>query len=170
LPGKISLGTAYKADQVFFQLVLKIVKPTLEMHIRALIRQTEEDYPDKGKILQEIINICALNPTAEILQKRLSDFKCLPVREKSGALIWLTPNDHFAIVDRRDYGRIFRDEIRILDFSLEEVHAIKKFLIGLELEERYMSKAVIEETKVQDGQLHERLTADLRKKTYAVCR
>lgn len=169
LPGKLSLATSYEEQKAFFRKVLGVKEPSLEMHIRALI-QKASDNPDKEKILQEIRNICALNPTPEALWTKLSDCVCLPVRHPSGEVKWFSCADAFAVVDRCEYGKMFRDKIMTLDFSLEEVHFLEKFLLGLRLEARFLSKAVTEETRVQDGLLHQELTNDLRKKAYAICR
>ena len=138
------------------------------MHVEALKRKASND-PDKRDIFQAVLNICAFNPTPETLEK-LSDCKCLPVKLKSGIRQWCDRSGRFAIVDRREYERSFAGKIDVLDFSMEETHAIKPFLLGLGLEERYMSKAVKEETKALDGSIDQRLTQDLRKKAYAICR
>jgi hypothetical protein len=138
------------------------------MHILAL-RQKSLDNPDSQSILQEILNICALNPTPEAIRK-LSDCKFLPVRLPSGERRWLDYAGEFAIIDRREYGDLFLGKIQLLDFSLEEIHPLKLFLSYLGLAERYMSKAVKEETTVEGGSFSRSLTKDLRNKSYAICR
>jgi hypothetical protein len=169
LPGKVSLATSYREQESFFRKVLGVKKPSLEMHIRALI-QKASDNPDKESILQEMRNVCALNPTPEALGTKLSDCDCFPVKHPSGEIEWLSCADTFVVVDRQEYGNMFRDEIATLDFSLEEVHSVKKFLLCLRLEPRFLSNAVTEETRVRDGLLHQELTNDLRRKSYAICR
>jgi hypothetical protein len=138
------------------------------MHIVSL-KQKAEDEPNKATIFQEMLNICALNPTSEVL-RTLEGCKCLPVKTQSGATVWYACSTDFAIVDRREYGAMFDGKIRILDFSLEEVHSLRPFLLALGLEERHLSIAVKENTTAQDNDLHARLTRDLRKKAYAIYR
>ena len=76
----------------------------------------------------------------------------------------------FVIGDRREYGDVLKDQINILYLSLEEVHSIDFVLHGLELEERYMSRIIEEETNVQARLPDESLTKDLKRKANAICR
>jgi hypothetical protein len=168
LPGKQSLATVYKNHRSFFCNVLGVKTPNLAMHIHALQQKAQEN-PEKRSIMREMLNICALNPTAELL-KRLSDCKCLPIKRGSREIEWSDCSEEFAIIDRRDYGAIFDNKIKMLDFSLEEVHQLNNFLLALGLEHRYTSKIVKEETNVEGGTIKQRLTDDLRKKAYAISR
>jgi hypothetical protein len=169
LPEKLSLATSYNNQANFFQRVLKIKKPNLEMHIHALSQKALFS-PDKQSVQQEMRNICALNPKPDDLWPRLSNCKCFKVRKPFGEVEWLSCSDEFAVVDRTDYGNLFRDKIAILDFSLEEVHSLKVFLQGLKLDPKYLSNAVIEETRVEGGVFNAELTNDLRRKAYAIAR
>ncbi|TGO51966.1 hypothetical protein BOTNAR_0339g00020 [Botryotinia narcissicola] len=169
LPGKISMATQYKKQRTFFQNVLEIKKPDLEMHILALQKRALEN-PDKEGILREIKNICALNPTGNVLREKLSKCKCFPVYRPSEEVEWLESTSNFAIIDRKEHGDAFKNKINMLDFSLEEVHSINQFLIELGLEGQFTSRAVKEDTKIADGLLNDGLTKDLRKKAYAICR
>ncbi len=139
------------------------------MHIRALI-QKASDSPNKDSILQEMKNICALDASSITLYTKLSDCAFLPVKQPSGETEWMSCTGAFAIADRHEYERMFRDRITILKFTLEEVHSVEKLLCGLRLGPRFLSKAVTEETRVTAGVMHQKLTNDLRKKAYAICR
>jgi len=169
LPGKFSLATAYKGYATFFLHVLKIPKPNLAMHIASLIEKSS-DSPDKETILQEMLNICALNPNVETLKAKLMDCRCFPVRKLSGEIEWLDSTKRFAIVDRADYAGMFRDKVNTLEFTLEEVHSVKVLLLGLSLEKKYLSNAATEETEVEEAMADSLLTADLRSKAYAITR
>ena len=92
------------------------------------------------------------------------------VRKLFGEVEWLSCSGAFAVVDRIDYGNLFRDKIATLDFSLEDVHSLKVFLQGLKLEQKYLSNAVSEETRVEGGVFNAELTDDLRRKAYAIAR
>lgn len=115
-------------------------------------------------------NICALNPKPDDLWPKLSNCKCFPVRKPFNEVEWSSCSGAFAIVDRTDYGTLFRGKIAILDFSREEVHSLKVFLQGLKLEPKHLSNAVSEETRVEGGVFNEELTNDLRRKAYAIAR
>jgi hypothetical protein len=168
IPGKVSVATMYKGHSNFFQDVLQIKKPDLAMHIKAL-KQRAAETPDRAAIMREMVNICALDPAAGALDT-LSECKCLPVKRTSGEVDWVACSEDFAIIDRLEYGDIFRGKVDVLDFSLEEVHRISQFLFGLKLQGRYMSRRVEEKTGVEGGTLNRRLTEDLRKKAYAISR
>ncbi|KAF2188895.1 hypothetical protein K469DRAFT_748131 [Zopfia rhizophila CBS 207.26] len=168
LPGKVSLATIYTSQESFFCKVLAIPKPNLRMHIISLKQKALEN-PDRQQIFQEMLNICALKPTAEAL-KGLSGCNCLPVTLTSRQKKWVDHSSDFAIVDRREYAEIFDGKISMLDFSLEEVHSLRPFLLGLGLKDRYMSNAIREETAVCNGLLSQDLTNDLRRKAYAIFR
>ncbi|KAH8800361.1 hypothetical protein F5884DRAFT_891279 [Xylogone sp. PMI_703] len=161
LPGKFSLATTYKKQKSFFLGILDVTKPNLEMHILALMQKAT--VPDKRSIMQEMLNICAFDVTPQAVEK-LCNCKFLPVKLPSKEIQWLDRSGTFAIVDRRDYGQVFTGRIRVLDFSLEEVHSLKPLLFALGLGEKYLSRAVREETTVEGGLINEHLTADLRGK------
>lgn len=138
------------------------------MHIRALQQRVMEN-ANREDIIREMMNICALGPDPKEIEA-LSDCKCLPVKLPSGETKWLNKHANFAIVDRREYGDVFRGKISMLDLSLEEVHSLKVILLGLGLHRFYTSIAVQETTSVQGGLINESLTESLRKKAYAICR
>lgn len=119
--------------------------------------------------MQEMLNICAFNPIPKSLEE-LSACKCLPVKLRSGAIDWQDRSGQFAIIDRREYGELFSGRVNFLDFTLEEVHSLRSLLVGLGLEDRYTSKTVQETTTVRGGLASERLSKDLRRKAYAICR
>lgn len=168
LPGKVSIATAYKGKKSFFTKVLGVPKPTLGDHILALRSKTLAN-PKKEEVMLEMLNICAYNPKPEALEE-LCDCKCLPITLADGVTDWVDRSAMFSIVDRREYDELFRGKLKVLAFSLEEVHPLESFLHGLGLADRYMSQAVQEETKTPDGLMHRRLTDDLRNKAYAICR
>lgn len=139
------------------------------MHVSALIQKASH-HPNKQSVLQEMRNICALNPTPKVLWKNLSNCKCFPVRKPLGEVLWASCLDSFFIVDRADYGNLFRDRIAMLDFTLEEAHSVKPIFLGLKLESKFLSNSVVENTRVEDGVYNSALTNDLRRKAYAIAR
>jgi hypothetical protein len=169
LPDKVSLATDYGSQKLFFQTVLGIKKPSLEMYMVALQKRALQD-PDKESVIRDIQNICALNPDPRILQDKLQSCEILPVRHPTGQVEWMASTADFAITDHREYEKLLKDQISILDFTLEEVHSLKIFLHGLGLGQRYLSEAVEEETRVRDGVVDVQLTQDLGRKAFAICR
>jgi len=74
-----------------------------------------------------------------------------PVNLPDGSTRLLTALDDFAIIDRQHYALHFKDKIKILDFSMEEVRRLKPFIKWAGLTDRYLSRLVTERTVVGDG-------------------
>ncbi|KAF2187478.1 hypothetical protein K469DRAFT_749209 [Zopfia rhizophila CBS 207.26] len=168
LPSKFSVATQYSTLQSFFCDMLGITTPKLDTHIQGLI-EVANSYPSAETIKRMIRNICHFNPTREQLNGLL-DCKCFPVTLSNGALDWMDSKGNFAIVDRREYGRLFAGKVNLLEFSLEEVHFSETFLRGLNLQKQYMSCLADAKTTATNSVFDERLTEDLRRKAYAICR
>lgn len=144
-----------------------VIRPNLELHLRALEQRAAEN-PNKQIILQEIKNICAYEPETDALSN-IRNCKCFPVKS-SGSITWESCSAVFAIADRKDYLEAFSGRLAMLDLTLEETHSIRWFLDALDLADRYLSQATKEETSVEGGALDNRLTSQLRRKSYAMCR
>lgn len=150
--------------------MLEVKTPNLDMHVLALEQKVLQS-ANKQTIIEEMQNICGLNPTPRSL-KRLSTCKCFPVKISSDQVEWVHCSSEFAVVDRDELGMLFEKTgmVRMLDFSLEEVHSIKLFLYAMGLQNRYLSVAAVEKTSVQDSSLEPFLTSELGRKAYAICR
>lgn len=105
----------------------------------------------------------------EILDK-LSESECFPVIGPNGVFHWMHSRHDFAIPDRKQYSERFRGQIDILDFTLEEVHEMKKIFEVLGMEKLFLSRLVKVHTSAEGGDMSDRLTSRLRKKAYAICR
>jgi hypothetical protein len=170
LPDKVSIATVYKKQAPLFVSILGVEKPTLAMHIRALQDKAKPIARSRHEILRAILLICAFDPTPTDL-KSLLTCACFPVKTSGGNAAWYSSRDQFAVVDRKEYGDIFSGRIDILDFSLEEVHQMRSFLVALGLESHFMSVAVKEETQTSGVATPDNvLTREMRKKAYAICR
>jgi hypothetical protein len=168
MPGKFSVQDQYGSLESFFTRVLKVKAPSLELHVQGL-KETASSSPIFDDIKQRIRNICQFGPKEADLEDLL-DCNCFPVTCTDGSLAWMSSEDDFAIADRREYLELFKDEINILHFSLEEVHEFEPFLMGLSLKDQYLSELVVLNTSAEGGEMNERFTVDLRKKAYAICR
>jgi len=168
LPEKFSVASQYPEQESFFLQVLGVTAPKLSMYITAL-EQKASDAPAKEDIKQMIRNICQFAPSSEDLYGLLH-CKCLPIRRPDGTQDWMDCDGEFAIVDRREYGRLFSGDINTLDFSLEDVHSFETFLCGLGLREKYLSHLVDTKTNATGSSIDHVITADLRRKAYAICR
>lgn len=72
--------------------------------------------------------------------------------------------------DRKELGSLFSGKIAILDFTLEEIHAVEVVSRALQLEDRYISTLVSTQTTATEDGVNQILTKNLRLKAYAICR
>lgn len=167
---KVAIAAEYPHLKTFFVDSLQIVTPTVEMYVRELQRLEEQKESPSPEMVKEFIREINLRqPQSEQLQS-LRSLHILPVKDRKGSTKLRTPNDEFAIVDRIEYGKLFEGKVHTLDFTLEEVHTLRPFLKAMELEERYMSRAVKEETGVRGGSEDQALSAEFRKRALAIYR
>lgn len=101
---------------------------------------------------------------------RLRSTAFLPVVVLGKEPILVKPNFDFSIVDRNEYGEAFDGKIALIQLSPTEVHNSSKLLLALGLQGQFMSKAVEEVTKVEDGVQNFLLSQELRRKAYALYR
>jgi hypothetical protein len=69
-----------------------------------------------------------------------------------------------------EYGDAFKGKLHTLDLTLEEVHTLRHFLKAMELEDRYMSRAVKEDTNVRGGSEDLALSNEFRERARAIYR
>lgn len=134
-------------------------------------RLASDEVVDISAVQAAIYNLNALRPGTDEL-RGLLQIRFLPVAMPSGDLEILKPTETFFIADRVEYLSAFRDKVPILDFSLEEGWRLQHLLIRLGLEDRYMSKAVLEHTVVGQPSLEHcsRETRQFRKKALHIYR
>ena len=94
----------------------------------------------------------------------------LPVKGTDGQLALKNSTDIFAIVDRLEYGELFKDKLPVLDFDLEDIHALQPFLFALSLRARYMSQLIKETSTVNGCRIDVVLSNEMRKKAHALLR
>jgi len=141
------------------------------MHVNALKARIQEE-KDQELIYHEMQCISVFNPKPGSLLNELSKVEFLPIRQPSGTVIWLSPSSRtsFAIIDRLEHENIFRSKLCSLNFSMEEIHPLKAFLLALDLEDRYTSHAAKETTEAKGGIHDSALSENLSLKAYAIAR
>ncbi|QDS73181.1 hypothetical protein FKW77_002385 [Venturia effusa] len=168
LPGIASIAESLQSQESFFTKTLEISRPTLEDFIQGLA--SEASSGNKSSAMRMMLNICSFKPGPETF-KRISKIDCLPVRSPCEEISWSKRRDQFAIIDRAEHDQTFRSQIDCLDFSIEEVHSLEPFLLGLGLKDRYTSQTVWETSVLPEATgKNYALTKDLRRKAFAICR
>ena len=94
----------------------------------------------------------------------------LPVKGADGQLTLKNSRAVFLIVDRLEYGDLFKDKLPVLDFGLEEIHALQPFLSALSLKFRHMSHLIKETSSVNGCQMDVVLSNEMRTKAHALLR
>ena len=167
LPGLVSIADQYQMVEEFFVGVLKIESPELEMYIDAL--KSEATNPARARVFELIECLCGYDPSPRELSE-LENCKCFPVNVPGEGQKWMDCSGAFAVGDRRVYVELFRSEIPLLDFSLEEIHSSEIFLSGLGIDMKFLSVIARAETDASETSVHRMLTSDVRRKAYAICR
>ncbi|GIC90505.1 uncharacterized protein Aud_006939 [Aspergillus udagawae] len=159
------ISTVYLELESFFRGPLNVQTPTAATYLEQLKKLASNEVVDIGAVKTAIYNLDALRPGSDQL-RGLAHLRFLPVAMPNGTVEILKLTDTFFIADRVQYLSAFRDKVPILDFSLEEGWRLRHLLERIGLESRYMSKAVLEQTDV-DQPSHEhcsRETREFRKK------
>lgn len=150
--GQYGIGAIYATLSSLFTEKLHVRAPTIATYIEQLrILAAADDNPRQMVEIKRAINcINDLSPTRDSLEDMMQ-LPCLPVciPESRSTVKLMSPSEVFFVSDRREYGQFFQGKVPILDFALEEIHALHPFLDALNLKDRYMSVAVKESTRVQ---------------------
>jgi hypothetical protein len=191
ITGKVIVNKQYGQDQqkkalkAFFVDCLNVSKPSLEILVEELKSVAKpvagrlpsiEDagsaagHVEKTKMLIKAINSMPLDKEV-LIGKKLRSESIFPVKLKNVKVLKGT-TDYFSITDRQKYHEAFKNEAWILDFSLEEVHELRPFLRWLNLEDRYLSRRVIENSTFGgiDETCSDGLTQDLKFRAKALFR
>jgi hypothetical protein len=149
--GQYGIGAVYSDLAGLFKDKLLIQAPTIASLIEELRLLVDESPRNMTAIKLAISCISGLNPLVNDLEE-LMELSCLPVRVLGSTRVkFMRPSEEFFIADTREFEQLFNGKVPILDFMLEELHALHPFLEALGLTDRYMSVAVQETTSVQQS-------------------
>lgn len=175
--GSAIIMDSYPEDlKNFFVESLGVSPVTLDKLVLELELLTERD-PSVQKVTQLIWAINGKTPEKGDLDHLLEvDF--LPVKvfnddSQRFATVLRSARSDFAIIDNISIARNFEheQEAKFLDFTLEEVLKLERFLKALHLEDRYISTNTYEETACEDdGEEDRRLTSRFRERAHELLR
>ena len=170
IPEKAAVAGQYADLQDFFVNCLGVEEPSIETYIEELeLLISVSSSPPVKKLKTILKEISSRNPQKSLLD-RLKLRQFLPVWGVDGMLSLKGLMDDFVIVDRQNYGDIFRGVIPSLDFSVEEVHGLRSMILALGLSDRYMSKTVRETSSAGNSLLQPVLSGEMRHKAHALLR
>jgi hypothetical protein len=141
------------------------------MHVQNLknIAENQLHQPSASDVKEMIMIISSMNPTTEDLAD-LQTSNIFSIRHVNGQTTFTNKSADFAIVDRLEYGEVFAGRIRVLDFSVEEVHRCRSLLLALDLKRQYLSELVEETTMVHHGTVDLEMSYSFRLKAHALFR
>jgi len=172
--GKIAVNAEYGDLKVLFVERLQVPLLDLNMVFDQLLEATTLSLPVSAiKELLKTLNSFLRSEPSPPSSRRLLYCRIFPVREPSTSNVTLcSSNTQFTLVDRAGPPSRFKDMVRVLDFTLQEIHQLKPLLAWLRLDSRYLSRCMKETSLLGDG-LYARISQpyrDLRKKAYALLR
>lgn len=173
IPGKACIANSYPAKNGFFTAFLKVSEPTVAMYIDSLKAGVKDETPP-SRVKEIMVLICSLGlGTTDF--SGLADVKFLPIKSANGISGFASAADgddyhNFVIVDNKIHRDAFKNKLRILDFSIEEIRDTRQLLLAMGLEKQFSSKLVKEITDVKGGSRDHEMSASLRIKSQAIVR
>lgn len=148
--GLANLAEIYDPDlESFFVEELQVTRLTTQSLFDELLSLCDEE-PAVGHVKQQLLTFSSLLREAKpgdlpaAVPSRLLKKPLLPVRHTSGKVSLLPARTGFTIIDRAGPMVGFRDMVKTLDFSMQEVHDLEPFIRWACLEDRYLSRMVQE--------------------------
>lgn len=173
IEGKIAINAQYKDLKVFFTERLKVRLVDLKMvHDELLEVHSRNTSAEDVKPLLWAFNSLLQSEYNPPNPSRMLQRRVFPVRTPNGQVTLHSSQTEFAIVDREGYFNAFRDRVKVLDFSLQEICRLKPFIAWARLEPRYLSKCVKEVSRLEDEVAIpvSAMNRDLKRKAYGLLR
>lgn len=172
--GKIAVNSQYGDLKALFLEMLQVPPLDLTMVVDQLLAATTLKLPVlEIKELLKTLNSFLRSEPSPPSPRRLLYCRVFPVREPSSGNVTLcSSNTEFILVDRAGPPSRFIEKVKVLDFTLQEVHQLKPLFAWLRFESRYLSRCMWETSRLGDG-VHTPISQphrDLRRKAYALLR
>ncbi|KAF5556260.1 hypothetical protein FNAPI_5783 [Fusarium napiforme] len=169
--GKVTLDEAYEDLKAFFVSKLGVKSLTMQM-VYDELRQSPESSVEDIKVALFSFNDFLQTEHGNWDPDPIKTAKIFPVVYPDGTTALRSMDVDFAIADRDNLRSKFSDQIALLDFDLEDVHRLRPLFTWLKIQERYLSKCVIETTAISDDSRMPISSPrrDLGLKAYQICR
>ncbi|KAF2449759.1 hypothetical protein P171DRAFT_405262 [Karstenula rhodostoma CBS 690.94] len=175
LAGYAELSQIYPDLEDFFVKQLGVDKANPSMLIEEINKMAKKDSPNVDIIGKRLIDVGRLvlksgfDLTLSKAIARLAEVKFLPKPAENGCKTLVGKSDDFCIDDHRRFATAFKHCGILLDFSAEEVHVLSTLFEHLGLSDKYLSRAVREESAVGEEIIeHEASAKAFRSKAYAL--
>ncbi|KAF5675134.1 hypothetical protein FCIRC_7607 [Fusarium circinatum] len=169
--GKVTLDETYEDLKELFVAKLGVKSLTMQM-VYDELRQSPESSVEDIKVALFSFNDFLQIEDGNCDPEPIRAAKVFPVVYPDGTTALRSMDVGFAIADRGNLRSKFSDQIALLDFELEGVHRLRPLFSWLKIQERYLSRCVMERTAVS-GDSRSPISSpkrDLGLKAYQICR
>lgn len=170
---KVNLNNHYDDDlEDFFVTLLGVSRLTIDMVYDELHGVDRTTTVDQVKNLLRTMSALLETEMPKQKSKKLLKKRILPIRYPTGGVSLVSTEIEFAIADRRQLEQIFRDKIKMLDFTLSEVYQLKPLLDWMKLGDRFLFN-LTKESSVVNPELSYPVSdpvRQIRKKAHALTR
>ncbi|ENH66987.1 hypothetical protein FOC1_g10004618 [Fusarium oxysporum f. sp. cubense race 1] len=169
--GKVTLDETYEDLKALFVGKLGVKSLTMQM-VYDELRQSPESSMEDIKVALFSFNDFLKSEDGNWDPEPIRTATIFPVVYPDGTTALRSMGVEFAIADRDNLRSKFSDKIALLDFDLEDIHRLKPLFSWLKIQERYLSKCVVETTAISgDSRVPISLQKrDLGLKAYQICR
>lgn len=148
--GKVTLNDHYEDLKDFFIDTLGVRTLTLQMVYDELLQANAHKTVDEVKSAIWSFNALLQTEIDTVDPMPLLKSPVFPIVYPGGAKALRSADSEFAIVDRKYIASRFKDRIKLLDYSLEDVQHLKPFFEWANLSHRCLSVSVKEITSVSE--------------------
>ncbi|KAL7793993.1 hypothetical protein V8C43DRAFT_280823 [Trichoderma afarasin] len=171
------LESDYKEMKSFFVEFLRVETLTLGL-IYTELSKLGESKPTVELVKEQFFafkdHFHMISNYKNIKPDEMKKFKIFPIRQPGAQenIQFCDGNAEFAIADTRPLEDNFRNQIKTLGFTFDELHSLGPVIRWLGLEKRYLSRLVTETSKVEDDDrvLNPSLSHNIESRARALCR
>ncbi|KAK0611985.1 hypothetical protein B0T14DRAFT_531382 [Immersiella caudata] len=156
--GLVNLAQLYDHDlETFFVESLQVTRLTAQLIYDELLTLSDKQgtIETVQHVKRQLLAFSSLLQEETLSQapapSPLVEKPILPIRQTNGKVLLLPASAGFTIVDRAGPMAQFRDVVKTLDFTMEEVHELELFIRWAGLQNLYLSQMVEEVPDVGSG-------------------
>ena len=122
IEGKVAINVQYKDLKDFFTVMFGVLFMNLTMVYDSLLEVSSKN-PSVDRVKELLRAFNSLLTSNDNISKpgRMLQSRVFPVRAPNGHITLCSSQTEFVIVDRLEAFNIFKDRVKFLDFSLQEV-------------------------------------------------
>lgn len=171
---KVSLDQDYMELQWLFVRVLDLKALTLKVAVDQLNEAGCRQIVSVGAIKTHLVTVNSLLRSAKDAQqpKLNREARIFPVKYPKGGVQCVSAQVEFSIVDLEFMRSLFEDDVKFLDFSLEEVYQLQPFIRWAQLDHKRISRCrqTFESVQTSDAERVSHPDLQFRHRAHAILR